>query len=109
MSASSIRPSPCSSLGYATHFQVGLIVHDTSNKFIMIAFPFLLSKDFSPKYHSFKSALLCRIVSVSTEQGLFIDWDFGPKHRLEYKNEKKSYGSMSIHGITIAGKKEYIE
>ena len=35
--------------------------------------------------------------------------DFGPKHRSEYKNEKKSYDSISIHGITIAGKKIYIE
>ena len=28
-------------------------------------------------------------VSISTEQDLFINWDFGPKHRSEYRNKKE--------------------
>ena len=62
---------------------------DSSNKLIITSF--FLSKGFYPKYHLFKSALLCRIVSISTEQGLFINWDFDPKHRSECKNKKRSH------------------
>ena len=62
---------------------------DSPNKLIIISFPFLLNKDFSPKYHLFNSVLLSRIVSISTEQDLFINWDFGPKHRSEYRKKKK--------------------
>ena len=62
---------------------------DSPNKLIIISFPFLLSKDFSPKYHLFDSLLLSWIVSISIEQDLFINWDFGPKLRSEYRNKKK--------------------
>ena len=96
--ASSIPPSSRSSLGYTTHFQVGLIVHDTSNTFMIISFS---CKDFYSKYHLFKSTFLRWLASISTEQGLFISWGFGPKHHSEYEN-KKSQGSTSIHSTTIS-------
>ena len=59
---------------------------DNSNKLIITSFSFLLSKDL---YHLFKSTLLCRIVSISTGQDLFIKRDFGPKHRSEYRNKRE--------------------
>ena len=69
--------------------QVGVIMPGSPNKLIIISFPFLLNKDFSPKYHLFDSVLLSRVVSISTEQDLFINWDFGPKHRSEYRDKKE--------------------
>ena len=33
--------------------------------------------------------LLCQIVSISVERDLFVNWDFGLKPRLEYKNRKE--------------------
>ena len=104
--ASSIPPSSRSSLGYTTHFQVGLILHDTSNTFVITSFS---CKDFYSKYHLFKSTFLRRLTSISTEQGLFISWGFGPKQHSEYKNKKKwSRGSTSIHGITISKRRDRI-
>ena len=87
--ASSIPPSSRSSLGYTTHFQVGLIVHDTSNAFMITSFS---CKDFYSKYHLFKSTFLRRLASISTKQGLFISWGFGPKHHSKYKNKKEVTG-----------------
>ena len=69
--------------------QVDVIMLDNPNKLIIISIPFLLNKDFSPKYHLFDSVSLSRIVSISTEQDLFINWDFGPKHGSEYRNKKE--------------------
>ena len=81
---------------------------NSPNKLIITSFPFLLNKDFSPKYHLFDSVLLCRIVSISTEQDLFINWDFGPKYRSKYRN-KKEVAKQRVYLRHIHSKKEEIE
>ena len=62
---------------------------DSPNKLNIISFPFLLNKDFNPKYHLFDSVSVIRMSSVSTEQNLFINWGFGPKHRSKYVNKRE--------------------
>ena len=53
--------------------KVGGIVPGRLSKLIIMSFLFLLNKSFSSKYHLFDSVLLSRIVSINTEQDLFIN------------------------------------
>ena len=53
--------------------KVGGIVSGRLSKLIIMSFLFLPNRDFSPKYHLFDSILLSRIVSINTEQDLFIN------------------------------------
>ena len=79
---------------------------DSPNKLIIISFPFLLNKDFSPKYHLFDSLLLSRIVSISTEQDLFLLTGIlalSIVQSIEIK--EKSQSGSSIYDIFIPKKK----
>ena len=70
---------------------------DSPNKLIIISFPFLLNKDFSPKYHLFDSAqskifLLTGILALSIVQSIEI--------------KKKSQSNVSIYDITISKRRD---
>ena len=56
----------------------------------------------------FDSVLLSRIVSISIEQDLFINWNFGPKHRSKYGN-KREVAKQRVYLRHIHSKKEEIE
>ena len=84
------------------YFKVGDIVLGRLSKLIIMPFLFLPNGSFSPKYHLFDSVLLSRIVFISTEQDLSINWDFGPRRRPRFKNKKNSQDCMSIHCIIIS-------
>ena len=53
--------------------KVGGIVPGRLSKLIIMSFLFLLNRSFSSKYHLFDLVLLSRIVSINTEQDLFIN------------------------------------
>ena len=53
--------------------KVGGIVPGRLSKLIIMSFLFLPNRGFSPKYYLFDSILLSRIVSINTEQDLFIN------------------------------------
>ena len=82
--------------------KVGGIVPGRLSKLIITSFLFLPNGSFSPKYHLFDSVLLSWIIFINTEQDLFINWDFGPRHRSRFKNKKNSQDCMSMHCVIIS-------
>ena len=66
---------------------------------IIMSFLFLPNGSFSPKYHLFDSALLSRIVFISTGQDPAINWDFGPKRRPQFKNKKKGFTRLYVYSL----------
>ena len=83
--------------------KVGGIVPGRLGKLIITPFLFLPNGSFNPKYHSFGSVLLNRIVFINAEQDLFLfNWDFGPRRRSRFKNKKNSQGCISLHCAIIS-------
>ena len=79
------------------------------NNFIKFIINIIFSvRGFCPKCHLFKSALLCQIAPISTEQDLLFTEISTPSivHSIKIKR-KKLQDNTSIHGITIS--KEEIE
>ena len=60
------------------------------------------NRGFSPKYYLFDSVLLSRIVSINTEQDIFINWNFGPRRRSRFKNKKNSQDCVPMHCVIIS-------
>ena len=85
--------------------KVGGIVPGRLGKLIIMPFLFLPNGSFNPRYHSFDSVLLNRIVFTNAEQDLLFiylfNWDFGPKCRSRFKNKKNSQGCISLHCVII--------
>ena len=82
--------------------KVGGIVPGRLGKLIIMPFLFLPNGSFNPKYLSFGSVLLNRIVFINVGQDLFINWDFGPRRRSRFRNKKHSRDCMSMHYVSIS-------
>ena len=82
--------------------KVSDIVPGRLSKLIIMSFLFLPNGSFNPKYHLFHSVLLSRSVFINTEQDLFINWDFGPRRRSQFKNKKNLQDCMSTHCVIIS-------
>ena len=83
--------------------KVGGIVPGRLGKLIIVPFLFLPNGSFNPKYHSFDSVLLNRIVFINAEQDFFLfNWDFGPRCQSRFKNKKNSQWCISLHCVIIS-------
>ena len=85
--------------------KVGGIVPGRLSKIILTSFLFLPNGSFSPKYHLFDSALLSRIVFISTGQDPAINWDFGPRRRPQFKKKKKKFHKIVCLFVALSLRK----